>query len=50
MVVIRAGNFIMGSSAEEKLWVASHGGDLESVADEAPQHKVSPRCESWSCT
>jgi formylglycine-generating enzyme required for sulfatase activity len=41
MVVIPAGAFTMGSSAEEKSWVASHGGTLGSVADEAPQHKVS---------
>ena len=41
MVVIPAGNFIMGSSAAEKLWAASHGASLGSVADEAPQHRVS---------
>ncbi len=41
MVVIPAGNFTMGSSAEEKSWAASHGGNMESVADEAPQHQVS---------
>lgn len=40
MVVIPAGTFTMGSSAEEKSWAASHGGTLESVADEAPQHSV----------
>ena len=41
MVVIPAGNFIMGSSAEEKSWAASHGGSMRAVADEAPQHRVS---------
>ncbi len=43
MVVIPAGNFIMGSSAAEKSWAASHGGNLASVADEAPQHRVDLR-------
>src|SRR5437764_6246209 len=43
MVVVPAGNFTMGSSAAEKLWAASHGASLGSVADEAPQHKVSLR-------
>jgi formylglycine-generating enzyme required for sulfatase activity len=43
MVVIPAGRFTMGSSASEKSWAASHGGSLESVADEAPQHEVSLR-------
>jgi formylglycine-generating enzyme required for sulfatase activity len=33
----------MGSSAAEKSWAASHGGNLESVADESPQHVVSLR-------
>ena len=41
MVEIPAGRFTMGSSAEEKSWAASHGGSVESVADEAPQHQVS---------
>jgi len=41
MVVIPAGNFTMGSSAEEKSWAASHGGSMNAVADEAPQHQVS---------
>jgi uncharacterized damage-inducible protein DinB len=41
MVVVPAGNFAMGSSAEEKSWAASHGGSMGSVADEAPQHRVS---------
>src|SRR5436305_10409346 len=41
MVVIPAGSFTMGSSAEEKSWAASHGGSMEAVADEAPQHQVS---------
>ena len=40
MVVIPAGNFTMGSPAPEKSWAASHGGNLESVADESPQHVV----------
>ena len=43
MVVVPAGNFTMGSSTSEKSWAASHGGSLESVADEAPQHVVSLR-------
>jgi len=41
MVVIPAGSFTMGSSAEEKSWAATHGGSKEAVADEAPQHQVS---------
>src|SRR6059058_1550346 len=41
MVVIPAGNFIMGSSASEKSWAATHGASAESVSDESPQHKVS---------
>src|SRR6202034_206819 len=41
MVVLPAGSFTMGSSAEENSWAASHGGSLGSVADEAPQHQVS---------
>jgi formylglycine-generating enzyme required for sulfatase activity len=41
MVVLPAGSFSMGSSAEEKSWAASHGSSLGSVADEAPQHQVS---------
>lgn len=41
MVVIPAGSFIMGSSASEKSWAASHGATLGSVADEAPQREVS---------
>src|SRR5271169_620638 len=41
MVVVPAGNFTMGSSAEEKSWAASHGGSMNAVADEAPQHQVS---------
>ncbi|HEY2376057.1 MAG TPA: formylglycine-generating enzyme family protein [Gemmatimonadaceae bacterium] len=40
MVVVGAGHFVMGSSSEEKTWAASHGGNLASVADEAPQHDV----------
>jgi len=41
MLVIPAGKFIMGSSAEEKSWAASHAGSADGVADEAPQHEVS---------
>ena len=41
MVVVPAGSFTMGSSPQEKLWAASHGSSLGSVADEAPQHQVS---------
>ena len=40
MVVLPAGSFTMGSSAEEKSWAASHGGSMYAVADEAPQHQV----------
>ena len=40
MVVIPAGTFTMGSPASEKSWAASHGGSLQAVADEAPQHAV----------
>src|SRR6516225_3247546 len=41
MLVLPAGSFTMGSSAEEKSWAASHGGSMYAVADEAPQHRVS---------
>jgi len=41
MVIVPAGHFIMGSSAAEKSWAASHGTSMGSVADEAPQHNVS---------
>ena len=41
MVVLPAGSFTMGSSAEEKSWAASHGRSIGAVADEAPQHQVS---------
>jgi formylglycine-generating enzyme required for sulfatase activity len=41
MVVLPAGSFTMGSSAEEKAWAASQVGSAEGVADEAPQHNVS---------
>ncbi|MGA8574295.1 MAG: formylglycine-generating enzyme family protein [Candidatus Cybelea sp.] len=40
MVVVAAGSFVMGSSAAQKAWAAAHGGNLASVADEAPQHTV----------
>jgi formylglycine-generating enzyme required for sulfatase activity len=43
MIVIAAGSFTMGSPASEKAWAATHGSDAASVADEAPQHKVSLR-------
>jgi formylglycine-generating enzyme required for sulfatase activity len=43
MVVIPAGKFTMGSSESDKSWAAGHGGNLESVTDEAPQHTVSLR-------
>src|SRR6267142_2076924 len=41
MVIVPAGSFTMGSSAEERSWAASHGSSLGSVADEAPQHQFS---------
>lgn len=40
MIVIPAGSFVMGSSAAEKSWAATHGGSRGSVADESPQHSV----------
>jgi formylglycine-generating enzyme required for sulfatase activity len=40
MVVIPAGSFTMGSSSAEQHWAATHGGALEAVADESPQHAV----------
>ena len=43
MVVLPAGSFTMGSSAEDKSWAASHGGSMKALADEAPQHQVSSR-------
>jgi formylglycine-generating enzyme required for sulfatase activity len=43
MAVVPAGSFMMGSSASEKSWAATHGGNAASVADEAPQHQVSLR-------
>jgi formylglycine-generating enzyme required for sulfatase activity len=43
MVVLPAGTFTMGSSASEKSWAASHGGNLKAVADESPQRVVSLR-------
>ena len=43
MVVIPPGNLTMGSSVSERSWAASHGGNLESVSDESPQHIVSLR-------
>src|SRR6266436_7374091 len=43
MVVIPAGNFMMGSSESEKTWAASHGASPGSVSDESPQHSVSLR-------
>jgi formylglycine-generating enzyme required for sulfatase activity len=43
MVVVPAGRFVMGSSAADQAWAASHGATAGSVADEAPQHEVSLR-------
>jgi formylglycine-generating enzyme required for sulfatase activity/pimeloyl-ACP methyl ester carboxylesterase len=40
MVIVPAGKLMMGSSEAERSWVAAHGGNLQSVADEAPQHEV----------
>ncbi len=40
MVTVPDGSFTMGSSDAEKAWVVAHGGTLDSVADEAPQHGV----------
>lgn len=40
MVLLPAGTFTMGSSAAEKSWAATHGGNSYAVADEAPQHRV----------
>jgi formylglycine-generating enzyme required for sulfatase activity len=33
----------MCSSESEKSWTAGHGGSVESVADESPQHEIAPR-------
>jgi formylglycine-generating enzyme required for sulfatase activity len=41
MVVVPAGEFIMGSSPSEKAWAIAHGATASAVADEAPQHRVS---------
>lgn len=41
MTIVPAGSFLMGSSRSEKTWAASHGLSFPSVADEAPQHRVS---------
>jgi sulfatase modifying factor 1 len=43
MLPIPAGQFTMGSSAEEKAWAATHGETPDSVSDEAPQHPVTVR-------
>jgi formylglycine-generating enzyme required for sulfatase activity len=43
MLLIPAGEFTMGSTAEEKSWAASRGATPRSVADESPQHTVSLR-------
>jgi formylglycine-generating enzyme required for sulfatase activity len=40
MVIIPAGQFVMGSSEAEKAWAAAHGGSPQAVSDEAPQHEV----------
>lgn len=41
MVVIPAGTFTMGSSAQEQAWAATHGAKPAWVSDESPQHQVS---------
>jgi formylglycine-generating enzyme required for sulfatase activity len=43
MVVLPGGSFTMGSTDAQKAWAAAHGGNLQSVADEAPQVRVSIR-------
>lgn len=43
MLVIPAGSFTMGSASAEQQWAATHGGTLNSVADESPQHVVTLR-------
>ncbi|HTD60670.1 MAG TPA: formylglycine-generating enzyme family protein [Gemmatimonadaceae bacterium] len=43
MVVVPAGTFVIGSSAAEKAWAASHGTTMGSVADEEPRLSVSLR-------
>ncbi|HYL27790.1 MAG TPA: formylglycine-generating enzyme family protein [Candidatus Nitrosotalea sp.] len=40
LVVIPAGSFTMGSTAAQKTWAVAHGATAASVADEAPQHRV----------
>ncbi len=41
MTVLHAGRFLMGSSAVDRAWAATHGGSAAAVADEAPRHAVS---------
>jgi formylglycine-generating enzyme required for sulfatase activity/dienelactone hydrolase len=43
MRVVPAGSFVMGSSADDQAWAASHGGTRAAVADEAPAHTVAVR-------
>src|SRR5439155_20914987 len=43
MVVIPAGNFIMGSSASEISWSATHGSSADLFSDDLLQHTVSMR-------
>jgi formylglycine-generating enzyme required for sulfatase activity len=43
MVVIPAGDFVMGSSSAEQSWASAHGATPKSVADENPQHRVTVR-------
>jgi formylglycine-generating enzyme required for sulfatase activity len=51
MVVIPAGQFIMGSSVAEKSWAIAHGATADAVSDESPQHPVSLRsfAHLWRC-
>ena len=40
MVVIPAGTFAMGSTAEERQWYVAQGGTEDEVKDEQPRHEV----------
>lgn len=40
MVVVTGGQFDMGSSGADRSWAATHGATFNSVADEAPRHRV----------
>ena len=43
MVVLPGGKSTMGSTTAQKTWAVAHGANAESVAGEAPEHRVSIR-------